>query len=79
MHDAAEGIHELKKAVRNARQHDPLYADPDISDGDRWNELVDGPASAASEPLKDEVMDRDEEFPPPAPVEEDPSNPSWNN
>jgi hypothetical protein len=38
--DAAEGIHAIKQAVRNAREHDTLYHVP--SDSDEWSNIVSG-------------------------------------
>lgn len=52
--DAAEGIHEIKNAVRNAREHDPLYQDQT----EDWHRIVaagagedvDADADADSDP-----------------------------
>ena len=42
--DAAEGIHEIKKAVRNAREHDPFYMEKGES---RYELAMRGEDSAA--------------------------------
>ena len=44
LQDAAEGIHEMKKAVRNAREHDPLYQDVD-----KWDLQNSGSGSRSDE------------------------------
>jgi len=76
--DAAAGIHEIKSALRNAREHDPLYHDGgnswDPVEGDRPSVGVDaeglggvtgGGAGAFAESEARLVADRDA------------SNPAW--
>jgi len=81
--DAAAGIHEIKSALRNAREHDPLYHDggntwnPNAPDGERAcgaseededdGARVGDAAAAAGEGAEARLV-----------ADKDTSNPAWN-
>ena len=47
LQDAAEGIHVIRQAVRNAREHDPLYSFSENADAARWSEMTSADGESA--------------------------------
>ena len=64
MEDASEGIHAIRQAVRNAREHDPLYSFGENVDAARWSEMTGaGDDSAAAQHLRAEAEGESEHSP----------------
>ena len=73
--DASSGMHEIKNAIRNAREHDPLYSDAANNNWDPNN--VDGERGSGSSDAAEEKGEAPEDAAALVGAR-DASNPAWN-